>query len=435
MNTTQVEVIIVGAGHAGLSASYYLTQRRIDHLIFERGQIGESWASQRWASFMMNTANKLNELPGAAFWGNDPDGFSSAGEFVASLKHYVAVHHLPVVEKCRVLSIEKTGASNDFTITISQDSRFRQYVCRQVILASGATNERSVPAFAGAISPAIGQLHASDYRHAGQLPGGAVLVVGGAQSGCQIAEDLADAGRTVYLSTSRVARIPRRYRGKDIMDWLISLGFFTMRAEDVPNPAMLHMPAPQLTGTGGGQRTISLQSLAQKGVILLGKAETVEGQTLHLRPNAPEHVTFADEFSKQAKSMINGFIATKQLTAPSPETDPDDEPDTAADCASSITTLNLTEQGIASVIWATGFRSDFYYAHLPILDNDGNPIHQQGQSTVEGLYFLGLPWLRNRKSSLLSGIKDDAQFIAECVYAYSQQDAAASIPNGKWTNG
>lgn len=303
INTTPLDVIIVGAGHAGLSASYYLKQLGLDHLVFERGRIGESWSSQRWDNFTLNTANKLNELPGSAYWGNDPDGFSSASSFVQSLEHYASTNQLPVVENTRVLSVEKSDVSDCFEVTVLQSDRIDQYACRQVILASGAMNEKKIPAFANAISPAIRQLHTSEYRHAAQLPDGAVLVVGSAQSGCQIAEDLADAGRTVYLSTSRVARIPRRYRGKDIMDWLTTLGFFDMRAEDVPDPAMLHLKTPQLTGNDGGQRSISLQSLARKGITILGKLENANGQTVSVHPNAPMHVAFADDFSRQVKGM------------------------------------------------------------------------------------------------------------------------------------
>lgn len=416
MNVTRSDVIIVGAGYAGLSVSYYLNQRGLDHLVFERGRIGESWSSQRWDTFTLNTANKLNELPGASFWGNDPDGFSSANAFVQSLEHYVAAHQLPVVEQARVLSVKKSDLSDCFEVTASQQGRIGQYECRQLILASGAMNEKKILAFTGAISPALRQLHTSEYRQAAQLPDGAVLVVGGAQSGCQIAEDLADAGRTVYLSTSRVARIPRRYRGKDIMDWLTTLGFFDMQAEDVPDPAMRHLKTPQLTVADGGQRSISLQSLFRKGVSILGKLQNADGQTVFIEPNAPQHVAFADDFSRQVKGIIDGFIATNQLTAPAA-----DLPDLNADCASTVTSLNLSEHGITSIIWTTGFRADFSYVNLPILDNDGHPKQQQGLAHIAGLYVLGLPWLRSRKSGILFGLKDDARFVADAVQAYHQQ--------------
>jgi putative flavoprotein involved in K+ transport len=429
MNATPLDVLIVGAGHAGLSASYYLKQFGLDHLVFERGRIGESWSSQRWDSFRMNTANKLNELPGATYWPNDPDGFCSANSFVASLEEYASANQLPVAENVRVVSIEKNDVSGFFEVAVSQQDRISHYSCRQVILASGAMNEKKIPAVANAVSPAVKQLHTGEYRYVSQLPEGAILVVGSAQSGCQIAEDLADAGHTVYLSTSRVARLPRRYRGKDIMDWLILMRFFDMRAEDVPDPAMLHMRTPQLTGTGEGQRSISLQSLARKGVTILGKLEKADEQTVFLQPNAPMHVAFADGFSNQVKGMIDGFIANNQITAPTPEFDPDDVPDLTADCASTIASINLNDHGITSIIWSTGFGGDFSYVKSPILDSDGNLNHHQGLSDIEGLYFLGIPWLRNRQSSLLCGIGNDAKFIAETVYAYSQQREAVSIPN------
>jgi len=417
MNTNSLDVIVVGAGYAGLSASYYLKTHGLNHIVFERGRIGESWRSQRWDSFTFNTANKLNALPGKVYDGNNPDGFCLSPEFVSSLKEHVSTFDLPVSENSEVVSIEKTGES--FHVAISSKNNIKNYSCRQVIIASGHANEIKIPSFAKNISKNIKQLHTSEYRNPAQLPGGAVLVAGSAQSGCQIAEDLTDAGRKVYLSTSMVARIPRWYRGKDIMDWLIPMKFFDMRVEELPDPKMVNMKVPQLTGTHGGRRTISLQSLAKKGITILGKMENADGQNLFFQPNASMHVKFADEFSKKVKGMVDEFILKNQITAPPPETDHEDIPDIDASCASSVSSLNLEEHNILSVIWTTGFGGNFSYIKLPVLDEAGNPRHQDGVSPVAGLYFLALPWLRARKSVTIYGIKEDAEFIAEKVYNYS----------------
>ncbi|QHT68774.1 NAD(P)-binding domain-containing protein [Rhodocytophaga rosea] len=421
MNTTRVEVIIVGAGHAGLSASYLLKKAGLSHVVFERGKTGESWRSQRWNSFVLNTANKLNVLPGASIPEKNADGFSTAKEFVTSLEEYVSTFQLPVVENATVLAIEKSADSTLFQVTVSENNRLRKYESGQVIIASGAASETTIPELSKGISPTIKQLHAGEYRHPGQFPEGAVLVVGSAQSGCQITQDLADAGRKVYLSTSKVARLPRRYRGRDILDWLIDAKFFDVRAEDITDPAQLHMKAPQLTGVGEGKHTISLQALAKKGITILGKIESISENTVSLVSNASSHIQFADGFSAHVKGMIDEVIAKHQLPVPAAEKDEADAPDTDTSSASLLTTLNLEENNIGTIIWATGFGCNFQYIKLPILDKNGHPKHYNGISEVNGLYFLGLPWLRFRKSGLIYGIHEDAAFITGEVLQFTQK--------------
>lgn len=427
MKNSITDVIVVGAGHAGLSASYYLKKNEVDHLVFERGKAGDSWLSQRWDSFTFNSPNKLNVLPGDQHDINKPDGFSLTKEFIFSLEKYIDTYKLPIIENTRVISIDKDSSSGLFNVTVSRNNRIEHYPCGQVIIASGAMSERSVPSFAFKISPAIKQLHTVEYRNPSLLPEGAVLVAGSGQSGCQIVEDLLDAGRKVFFSTSAVSRIPRRYRGKDIMDWLTDMKFFEVRTEEITDPQMLYMKPPQLTGTGGGNRTISLQSLAKKGAVILGKTETAAEKQFTFQPNADIHVQFADGFSKKVKGMIDEFIAKTQLTAPPAEFDPEDEADPDASCASKITSLNLEEHNIKTVIWATGFSANFSYIKLPVFDDMGNPKHQQGVSDVKGLYFLGLPWLRKRKSITLFGIKEDAEFIFEKVYRYSRKNNMVDV--------
>ncbi|MBC7923030.1 MAG: NAD(P)-binding domain-containing protein [Ferruginibacter sp.] len=420
MKDSVLEVIVVGAGHAGLSASYYLKQLGLAHLVFDRGRIGETWRSQRWDSFRLNTSNRLNGLPGATHPVNEPDAFGSAAEFVASLEEYAGRFQLPVAQHAQVLSIQKPEEAPFFKVTVSQHNRINDYYCRQVIIASGALNESKVPAFASQLSPRVRRLHAGQYRNPAQLPAGAVLVVGSGQSGCQIAEDLLEGGRKVYVSTSLVARLPRRYRGKDIMDWLILTKFMDVRTDEVTDSSTLSMKVPQLSGTGEGGHTIGLQHLASKGATLVGKLENAKGETVFFQPNAPEHVKFADGFSKMVKEGIDAFIRQNQLPAPLPQTDEADLPDVNASCATSITTLNLEEHHVNSIIWTTGFSANLDYLKLPVLDRDGNPKHQNGMANVEGLYYLGLSWLRSRKSSLVYGIKDDAAFITQQVYRYSR---------------
>ncbi len=410
-----LDAAVIGAGHAGLSISYCLKQHGLKHVVFERGRIGESWLSQRWDSFAMNTANKKNVLPGQTYSGNNFDGFGTAGEFVSSLKAYKLEFQLPVLEHAQVISVTKSGEEQYFTVSVSVNGVIKNYQSKQVIVASGSQNEKRIPSFAGNISKDILQLHTTEYRNALQLPEGAVLITGSAQSGCQIAEDLIEAGRKVYLSTSMVARIPRRYRGKDIIDWLTSMGFFNLTTEAVTDPKVLAMKVPQLSGIGELGHTMSLQSIAKNGATILGKTENADENNLFFAANASDHIKFADGFSQKAKGMVDDFILKNQLSASPPEEDIADVPDSNASCASTITTLNLTEHNIKSIIWTTGFGADFSYIKLPILNSDGSPKHKNGLSDVKGLYFLGFPWLRMRKSGMIFGIKEDAEFIADAV--------------------
>jgi len=420
MEKTSLDVIVVGAGHAGLSASYYLKQRGLEHIVFERGKAGESWRSQRWDSFKLNSPNKLNALPGDNQKGNNPEGFCSANELVSYYENYINTFQLPLIENANVVSIEKSEEM--FIVTVSQKNANRQYQSPQVIIASGSASEKQIPSFASVISDDVKQFHTSEYRSPSQLPPGAVLVIGGAQSGIQIAEDIADSGRKVYFSTSMVARVPRNYRGRDIHDWLIDMKFFDVTKEQLPDPAMVNMKPPHLTGVGDKARTISLQTVAKKGVTILGKMKDAESRNLFFEPNAAFHVKFADGFSMKVKGMIEEFIAKTNLTAKAPEADHFDLPDENADCAGSITTLGIDEYNIRSIIWTTGFRGNYSYIKLPVFDSDGNPKHRDGISDIQGLYFIGLPWMRHRKSTILFGIKEDAEFICDKANSHSQKN-------------
>jgi putative flavoprotein involved in K+ transport len=415
MADVNVDVMVVGAGHAGLSASYFLKQHGIKHVVLEKGKIGESWRAQRWDSFKLNTANKLNGLPGRPYQGNNEEGFSSSRDFIKSLEDYVSTFALPVVENAAVVAIEKPEDSDLFKAMVHHNNTAKIYTAKKVILTSGDSNKKKLPAFAASISDHIKQFHTSEYRNPQSLPEGDVLVVGSGQSGCQITEDLLEKGKKVFLSTSLVPRIPRRYRGKDIMDWLIETRFMDVKTHEVPDPKMLRMRVPLLSGIGTLGHTISLQGLARKGAILLGKMENADEKNAHFQDNAAMHVKFADGFSEMVKTTIDEFILNNQLTSPPRETDEDDRPDTDASGASSVKKLDLQKNNITSIIWATGFSADFSYLKLPVTDHEGNLKHKNGIMDVDGLYLLGYHWLRNRKSTLIYGIQEDAEFIVEEV--------------------
>ena len=412
MNEQEVDVIVVGAGYSGLAASYHLKKYGIKHVVFERGQIGESWRSQRWDSFRTNSTNKLNVLPGQE-WTEEStaDAFANVTDLVSSFEEYSFLHQLPVQRNSNVISVEKEG--NFFRVAISSNGFYTNCRSRQILIASGAANKIKIPELSKNVSPDILQLHTSRYRNAAALPKGAVLVVGSAQSGCQIAEDLLDAGKQVYLSTSRVGRFPRWYRGKDIFYWLVDTKFYDIKADDVDDPNLFDARPPQISGTGTGKNSLSLQSLAKKGGIILGRLENAAGYSISFQPNASDHVKHADNYSQKIKDMIDDFIIANHLSASPPHYDEADIADIEAKCASKITSLDLRENNISAIIWSTGFDGDFSYVKLPVFDASGKLIHRDGIPSFPGLYFIGYPWLRSRKSSILFGITDDARFIVD----------------------
>lgn len=419
------DVIVVGAGYSGLAASYHLKEHGLHQIIFERGKIGESWRSQRWDNFRFNSTNKLNILPGDDPEPANSDLFSTANEFVSALQQYVTNHQLPVHENSKVISIEKPGEM--FVVYVSFNNEVKKYFCKQVLIASGIANEIKIPSIAKNVSKDIKQLHTSEYKNADQLPGGAVLVVGSAQSGCQITEDLLDSGRKVYLSTSMVGRIPRWYRGKDIFYWVREAKLYDIKAEEIGDPGILELRPPQVSGTGSGRESMSLQSLSKNGAVILGKMRKAENTRVFFQEDAVQHIKFADEFSLKIKKLIDDHITENNLSAPPAHYDEADIPDVGASCASNITSFDLKDNNINTIIWSTGFDHDHSYIKLPVFDDKGKLIHKDGIPGFPGIYFLGYPWLRTRKSPILFGIIEDVKFVVDKLYNYSKEniDSAA----------
>ena len=411
------EVIVVGAGYAGICASYYLKKWGLDHIIFERGKIGESWRSQRWDNFRFNSTNKLNLLPGVKEC-EDPDGFGTAPDFVHALERYVSTNDLPVKENTKVIAIERPR--DNFQVRVLSNGKIEDYFSKQILIASGASNENIIPSLTKEVPRDIKQFHTSEYKNEKQLPKGDVLVVGGAQSGIQITEDLLNANRKVFFSTSKVGRIPRWYRGQDIFYWIKDAKLYDVKAEEIKDPKLLDLKPPHVSGTGDGKTALSLQSIAKRGAIILGKLEKFDEVSAFFASNAPDHIRFADDFSQKLKKIIDEHIEKNKLAAPAPHYDEADLPDINARCASLITSLNLKEENINTIIWATGFDHDLSYIKLPVVDKKRKLIHNEGLAPIPGLYFLGYPWMRSRKSPILFGIIEDAEYIVDRLYEYAK---------------
>lgn len=409
--------IVIGAGHAGLAASYLLKQNKVDHVVLERGRVGETWRTQRWASFKQNTPNLCNVLPGDVYDGNDREGFDTQDDFVRYLEGYVRRQALPVQEGCEVMALEAGDDAGRFKLTVRSKGATSTFTCDRVVLANGGQRKPRVPEAAKKIDANIRQIHSSDYRTPADLPAGAVLVVGGAQSGCQIADELVEAGRKVYLASSRVGRAIRRYRGKDCVEWLILCGFMDQHKSTLPDPRMALIATPQVSGAGPHGRTVSYQQLHRDGATILGRFSGWDNGQFTFADDAAANVRFADELSAKVKGMIDGYIQQRGLDAPPAVIDPADAPDPEARCISMDTRIDPRAAGITSVVWCTGFVPDLDWVKLPVLDEAGQPKHEEGASSVPGIYFLGYPWMRRRASGNIYGVRADAEHIVARMIA------------------
>jgi putative flavoprotein involved in K+ transport len=405
------DVIIVGAGQAGLATSYHLKQRGIDHIILERGKPGDVWTNQRWDSFVLNTPSVTNSLPGEPFFAETPTSFETAATLVKYFKQYVEEMELPFKGGVTVTAASRNADGTSIDVETDQGS----YQTNHLIVASGNQNVPTTPAAANDVPNHINSIKANEYRNPDQMPAGAILVVGSAQTGAQITEDLRLAGRTVYLSTSKVGRFRRRIRGKDIVEWLLKTGMMNQTPADLENPADQYGTQPIASGVDGG-RTLSLQSIANNGANLIGRVEGFEGSTAIVRGDLRENIEFADAFSAKITGMVNGFVDKTDPTAPPLEDEPADAPAPASLGADSPTRLDLDEAGITSIIWATGYTGDYSWIDLDGHSIErGRPVQIEGASSAAGLYFIGQPWLRTRGSGIIYGVDKDAEAIVRQI--------------------
>ncbi len=403
----KIETLIVGGGQAGLATSYYLTQRRRERLVLEQAaQMGNVWRNYRWDSFALLTPNWTVKMPGAEYHGDDPDGFLERDQIVAYFEQYTDRFNLPVQYNTRVSSVERKADGTGYRVTTNDAS----YEAAHVVIATGLYQSPKIPAVGDSLPARITQLHSSEYRNPPSLPVGAILVVGTAQSGCQIAEELYQSSRQVYLSVSRAPRVPRRYRGRDSFEWLNLTGFFDRTPDKLPSPKAKFGANPQVSGKGGGH-SLNLHQFARDGVTLLGHLQGVQDDIVTLALDLKESLAKTDKSEAELVKMIDGFIAKNAIDAP-PETLPElrDGYD-----VEERRELNLKAAGINTIIWATGYQFDFSLVKLPIFDEDGFPIQKRGVTDYAGLYFIGLPWLYRQKSGLMLGVGEDAEFIASHI--------------------
>jgi putative flavoprotein involved in K+ transport len=413
---SQVEAVIVGGGQAGLAVSYYLRAFGVEHVVLERGRVGESWRSARWDSFTLVTPNWMNRLPGYQLADGAAREFLPREQVVDLLDGFA--RGLPVQTGTEVLSVDVGDGGYD---VVTEAGRM---TARAVVVASGGQRRPVIPGLASALSADIHQTHAGYYRRPDALPPGAILVVGSGQSGMQIATDLVLGGREVSLATSQVARVPRRYRGRDVHEWGVELGLYDQSAEAVRDPAEFRRPHPMLSGAHGGQ-TLSYQQLARDGVRLLGRLAGADGHTLSFGPDLPQNIEHADQGAAQFRRLVDEYVAQAGIAAPPPDTDPAERAGPAS--GKTPRTLNARAEQISTVLWCTGFGPDTSWLRVPVRRPDGTIEHARGVTAFPGLYVAGHPWLSNRGSGLLYGVAADAARVAQHIAADSAGRARPAI--------
>ena len=403
-----LETAVIGGGQAGLALSWHLSQRGCEHLILERARVGERWHSQRWDSLCFQFPNWAIELPGhPPYSGGPPDDFAHRSEVWRFLEGYAAAICAPV--RC---GVEVTALRRDD----ARPSRFRlvtpqgELRARNVVVAMGPYQRARIPPQHRGLPPEVVQVHAGDYRNPQLLPDGAVLVIGSGASGCQITDELIEAGRRTYLSVGRHQRVPRRYRGRDAFWWRRELGLLDQTAAEVPSER--RFSPPLVTGVHGGY-DVDLRQSAAQGLLLLGHLQGSSEGRLQFVDDLGAHLRDGDRSLQEFLAMVDAHVERTGLDA-------EPEPHRAAapipPVATSPTQLDVRADRIGSVIWATGYRFDFDWIELPeIFDAAEAPIHARGVTAIPGLYFLGLPWLHKRKSTFLGGVGEDAAYLAAAI--------------------
>lgn len=403
MNGTHYPVVVVGGGQAGLSASYCLRQRGIDHLVLEAHRIGHEWSSRRWDSFCLVTPNWQCRLPGFPYQGPDPDGFMLRDQVVRYLERYGALLGSSVVEGGRVSRLRR-AATGVFELSTSVG----ELTADQVVVATGPYHAAAVPRLAERLPADLAQVHSSEYRRPGQLPPGAVLVVGTGQSGCQIAEDLHLDGRQVHLAVGSAPRVARFYRGRDCVAWLDEMGHYAKGIDEFADADTVRMRANHyVTGRDGG-RDIDLRAFAKDGMRLYGRLTGCLGGTLEFAGDLAVNLDNADAVAEGIKDAIDAHIAASGVDAPR---EPRYVP-VWAPSADQPRSLDVRAAGIAAVVWATGFTRDHRWIEVPVFDGRGYPMHWRGVTSCPGLYFLGLPWQYTWGSGRFEAVGRDAEFLA-----------------------
>jgi putative flavoprotein involved in K+ transport len=400
-----IDVVVIGAGHAGLSMSYLLSERGVSHVVLERGDIANSWRHERWDSLKLLTPNWQTRVPGRRYAGADPHGFMEVSELIRFLDDYAVSTNAPVRTNTVVTSVRRDR--NAYRVSTNRGD----WVSNAVVIATGACNTPSVPKVASDLPAHIAQLTPHDYRSPEQLEAGGVLVVGASATGLQLADELLLAGHDVTVATGEHVRMPRHYRGHDIFYWMDRCGIHDERYDEVEDINRgRRLPSPQLVGSHD-KPILDLNSLADQGARIAGRLMGVRDGIAQFSGSLRNVCALADLKMQRLLKTIDETADADR--APAPEqfeaTRVDDVP---------LLTLNFRNAEVRTIIWATGFRPDYGWLDVPVLDRKGHLKHDGGVVESPGLYVLGLPLMRRRKSSFIFGIEDDARDITDHLIDY-----------------
>ncbi|MBZ9675655.1 NAD(P)-binding domain-containing protein [Mesorhizobium sp. ES1-1] len=411
-----VDVVVIGAGHSGLAMSCLLGRRSIGHVVLEQGEIANSWRTQRWDSMRLLTPNWMARLPGHAYRGDDPDGYMRAGALADFIAAYAKSFSAPVLTRTPVGRVSR--GSRGYRVETPRGD----WLCRAVVLASGAFSKPSVPRLAESIPAAIEQLPAQAYRNPRQLAPGGVLVVGASATGLQLAQEIQLSGRPVTLAVGEHVRLPRLYRQRDIQWWMLATGALDQRIEEVDDPDRARrVPSPQLAGTQE-RATLDLNLLQRQGVRIVGRLAGMRGATAQFSGSLRNVCALADLKMNRLLASIDQWAEASRPEGIGPA-----ERFAATEIPEALPLALQLGQDISTVLWATGFQPDFSWLDLPVFDARGQLKHDRGIVAMPGLYVLGLPYLRRRKSSFIHGAEDDARELTAHLAAYLDSTAESAV--------
>ncbi|MBR0694265.1 NAD(P)-binding domain-containing protein [Bradyrhizobium lablabi] len=405
-----VTTVIVGAGHAALAMSRCLAERSIDHVLLERGEVAQSWRAERWDSLRLLTPNWQSRLPGFTYTGSDPDGYRTLPEIVDFIAGYAKSISAPVRTHTTVTSVRSDGAG--YLVRTNRGD----WRCRTVVIASGACNTAKVPSFAVSVPPSVATLTAQSYRNPAQIADGGVLVVGASSSGTQIAHELQRSGRPVTLAVGEHIRAPRVYRGKDLEWWMDAAGVLDERYDQVDDVVRARrVPSLQLAGTPD-RSTLDLNALSDIGVKLTGRlAGITQDGKAQFSGSLRNMCALSDFKMRRLLEFLDEWACANSLDgAVAP---PDRLPPTRVEDAPPLG-MDLVKSGIRTIIWASGYRPDYSWLELPVLDRKGYVTHDGGVVPAPGVYLMGMQFLRRRKSALIDGAGDDARDLSAHLAAY-----------------
>jgi putative flavoprotein involved in K+ transport len=406
----RVSTIIIGGGQAGLAMSACLSARGVSHAVLERKRIAERWRSERWDSLRLLTPNWMNRLPGWNYEGGDHDGFMAAPDVAAMLENYARHIAAPVHTGTDVISLEHTSAG--YKLSTNRGD----WLASAVVIATGHCDSPHIPGISRGLPPEVRQIHASQYRNPGALPQGRVLVVGASASGLQIAHEIANSGRDITLAVGRHIRMPRRYCGRDIMWWLEASGILSEQHVEVPDLMRARQqPSLQLSGQ---HEAMDLSTASRAGVRLAGRLIAIDGPRARFGADLPQMIAASDAKLRSLLSRIDRLTGNSQR-------------DHAVSWPLALNhwqhpgEVDLVAQGFSCVIWATGYRRNYSWLRIPVLDSRGEIIHDGGITPWPGLYAMGLNFMRRRKSTFIGGVGEDAEELSTHIASHLASVAPA----------